>query len=251
MILSKLEDVADELARDMVSGGWTGKTVTLKYKLDTYQVFTRAKSFDRWVSQKKEELFAIGKELLLPELPLTIRLIGLRITKLKDLHAAEPAGGIKHFFEISSSSKRAELEADEEEHLQPGGEDDSMPGFYEEEELESDHLGHDDHTMEGSDDAPSKSYSKPRSGISAKPPSRVSFKDATEASGSSPGQERVAPMHHTCPICSKELKTDNQGFNAHIDFCLSKGAILEAQAEASSPKKLGQKPASTSKKRKR
>lgn len=37
MILSKLEEVADELARDMVSGGWTGKTVTLKYKLDTYQ----------------------------------------------------------------------------------------------------------------------------------------------------------------------------------------------------------------------
>lgn len=37
----------------------------------------------------------IGKELLLAELPLTIRLIGLRITKLKDLHAAEPAGGIK------------------------------------------------------------------------------------------------------------------------------------------------------------
>lgn len=38
----------------------------------------------------------IGKELLLPELPLTIRLIGLRVTKLKDLHAAEPTGGIKH-----------------------------------------------------------------------------------------------------------------------------------------------------------
>ena len=37
MILSKLDDVADELARDMISGGWTGKTVTLKYKLDTYQ----------------------------------------------------------------------------------------------------------------------------------------------------------------------------------------------------------------------
>ena len=37
----------------------------------------------------------IGKELLLSELPLAIRLIGLRVTKLKDLHAAEPAGGIK------------------------------------------------------------------------------------------------------------------------------------------------------------
>jgi hypothetical protein len=36
-----------------------------------------------------------GKELLLPELPLTIRLIGLRVTKLKDLRASSPSGGIK------------------------------------------------------------------------------------------------------------------------------------------------------------
>jgi DNA polymerase kappa len=36
-----------------------------------------------------------GKELLLPELPLTLRLIGLRVTKLKDLRAASPTGGIK------------------------------------------------------------------------------------------------------------------------------------------------------------
>jgi DNA polymerase kappa len=37
-----------------------------------------------------------GKELLLPELPLTLRLIGLRVTKLKDLvAAADPEVGIK------------------------------------------------------------------------------------------------------------------------------------------------------------
>lgn len=36
-ILKKLEEVAAELEADMESGGWTGKTVTLKYKLDTYQ----------------------------------------------------------------------------------------------------------------------------------------------------------------------------------------------------------------------
>jgi hypothetical protein len=41
------------------------------------------------------EVHQIGKELLLLELPLTLRLIGLRVTKLKDLHAPEPAGGIK------------------------------------------------------------------------------------------------------------------------------------------------------------
>ena len=36
-ILAKLEEVAAELEEDMERTGWTGKTVTLKYKLDTYQ----------------------------------------------------------------------------------------------------------------------------------------------------------------------------------------------------------------------
>ena len=37
----------------------------------------------------------------------------------------------------------------------------------------------------------------------------------------------------TCPICSKIIEADNRKFNEHIDFCLSKGAIREAQAKAS------------------
>jgi len=224
MILSKLEDVADELARDMVSGGWTGKTVTLKYKLDTYEVFTRAKSFDWWVSQKKEDLFAIGKELLLPELPLTIRLIGLRVTKLKDLHAAEPTGGIKHFFDTPSPSrKKVKVDTGGQHEFEHEGEEDSMPQFFAE-DSEEDDLEHNDQSVKYSDETQLP-----------KPHSSRSTVDARDSSGSSADQE-----HHTCPICRKQLKTDNQGLNAHIDFCLSKGAILEAQAEGSTPKKAGQ-----------
>lgn len=40
---------------------------------------------------------------------------------------------------------------------------------------------------------------------------------------------------HDCPVCGKTLATDNQGINSHIDFCLSREAIREAQVEASSP----------------
>lgn len=40
-----------------------------------------------------------------------------------------------------------------------------------------------------------------------------------------------------CPICGKTLQTDNQGLNAHIDFCLSRGAIREAQVEATKASK--------------
>jgi len=36
-LLEKLKHVASELETDMVSSGWTGRTITLKYKLDTYQ----------------------------------------------------------------------------------------------------------------------------------------------------------------------------------------------------------------------
>jgi DNA polymerase kappa len=35
--LEKLNEVAAELEKDMEQNGWTGRTVTLKYKLDTYQ----------------------------------------------------------------------------------------------------------------------------------------------------------------------------------------------------------------------
>lgn len=83
-ILEKLEDIAAELEDDMERGGWTGRTVTLKYKLDTYEVFTRAKTLNRWI-KTKSELYEVGRELLQPEWPLRIRLIGLRVTKLKDL----------------------------------------------------------------------------------------------------------------------------------------------------------------------
>ncbi|KAG9316623.1 DNA/RNA polymerase [Chiua virens] len=270
LIFSKLEDVSDELARDMVSGGWTGKTVTLKCKLDNFEgsisrprcivigtdgsalVFTRAKSFDRWVSQKKEDLFAIGKELLLPELPLTIRLIGLRVTKLKDLHAAEPTGGIKRFLETPGSSrKKAKLEVDIGEDPELEEEDDSMPAFFEEEGLDLDHPGHGDETMEGPDDTLSNWRDKPNSAIKAnlcsEATSRGDAIQASEASasGSDPSSHwQLEPEHHSCPICNKQLNTDNQGLNSHIDFCLSKGAIMEAQVEASSPKKLGFKPSS-------
>lgn len=45
---------------------------------------------------------------------------------------------------------------------------------------------------------------------------------------------------HTCPICSKTLEMDNRGLNEHVDFCLSKGAIREAQVMSHNTKSLKQ-----------
>ncbi len=55
----------------------------------------------------------------------------------------------------------------------------------------------------------------------------------------------------TCPICSKAMQIDNRGMNAHIDFCLSKGAIREAQAMASTSAPKSKVSADTSRRRKK
>ena len=36
-LLEKLQEVTEELEKDMAKRGWAGKTVTLKYKLDTFK----------------------------------------------------------------------------------------------------------------------------------------------------------------------------------------------------------------------
>lgn len=73
-ILDKMDEIAVELAQDMEQNGWAAKTITLKYKLNTYEgeshlryskcvlkvlsVYTRAKSVDRWIT-KKEDLYNV------------------------------------------------------------------------------------------------------------------------------------------------------------------------------------------------
>ncbi|KAL1670063.1 hypothetical protein GGF50DRAFT_122768 [Schizophyllum commune] len=228
-IMLKLDEVAAELEDDMKSSGWAGRTVTLKFKLDTYQVFTRAKSFDRWITSK-EDLYAAGKELLAPEWPLILRLIGLRVTKLKDLRAPEP----------------------------------TMPGFHEEEENEPDLSQHDDIAqLSQHDDNAGVSAADfglegdaggaERPASSSEPACMAKLSSvATPAGSSSRPESHAAPRstsvkppskrprslepieeeQHDCPICGKTLATDNDGLNQHIDWCLSRGAILEAQRQS-------------------
>ncbi|KAI0779356.1 DNA/RNA polymerase [Fomes fomentarius] len=275
-IHAKLDEVAAELSDDMTEGGWTGKTITLKYKLDTYKVFTRAKSLDKWVSTRKEDLLAIGKELLKPELPLTLRLIGLRVTKLKDLKAEveSKARGIKRFFNLAPSSshgspsKRRRVdttrpdEGDEElPSLSQDGFATSMPGYLDDAEADAEHLTEVDdmgelvrqapepmskpwsssgvHRNRGSAPSSSKgppvatasTLSKPLSTSSSSPePHKPCITSASPTNHERQADEDVSAPLLECPLCRKRLETDNQGLNEHIDFCLSKQAIKEAQA---------------------
>ncbi|KAJ7188315.1 hypothetical protein C8R46DRAFT_1205488 [Mycena filopes] len=187
-ILGKLDEVCAELESDMEETQWTGRTITLKYKLDSFEVFTRAKSYNRWIS-KKEDLFAVGQELLLPELPLSIRLIGLRVTKLKDLREPNPSNGIKRFFEAANSTSPSKKRRLSPEHDELGGR--LSP------QLETD-----------------------------EPPKTA----PTSSRGGNSDLEAPGQMH-ACPVCGEEVTTENQTLNEHLDLCLNRNVIRQAQGE--------------------
>ncbi|KAJ4468119.1 DNA/RNA polymerase [Lentinula aciculospora] len=220
-ILQKLEEVAEELENDMMETGWAGRTVTLKYKLDNYQVFTRAKSFERWIT-KKDDLFATGKELFIPEMPLKIRLIGLRVTKLKDLRISADSG-IKRYFggpmEHTSPRKKRKITIEE-----PRDDDNynwqdyiHMPGLDGEEEDKAQTI-----EEQSSSTKPSSSNGSPvLEGVIPHPRKPISAK------------KHWVKSETSCPLCGKDLNTsDNQELNAHIDFCLSREAIQEAGGQS-------------------
>ncbi|KAF8348380.1 DNA/RNA polymerase [Amanita rubescens] len=243
-ILEKLEEIAEELEEDMETNGWTGKTVTLKYKLDTYQVFTRAKSTNKWI-KKKDELLAIGKELLMPEFPLRLRLIGLRVTKLKDLRTADNTG-IKRvrscfrvfFGPVDSNSPRKRRKIDGPEH----DEDEDEPTNQSSAVSGKTKIDVPKLKPRPPVSAPARSFPSvgaPQDGLStnyASPAdhetraSKVTQGAKPASAASSSSSKRSEPLR--CPVCDKTILTDNEGLNAHIDFCLSRSAIREAQAES-------------------
>lgn len=128
---------------------------------------------------------------------------------------------------------------------------DAMPGFH---ENDDEHLGME---LVEYEDAPIAGPSKPRprppvSAPACSPPVKFDASNSDAANPKGKGKSRakslapesgVAEQESSgpvlsmleCPICLKQLETDNQGLNAHIDWCLSKGAIWEAQAETVTP----------------
>lgn len=63
---------------------------------------------------------------------------------------------------------------------------------------------------------------------------------------------KADPSSQTCPICGRVLdETDNTAVNAHIDFCLSKGAIKMATAASATSSKTSESPSKSHKTRKK
>ncbi|CAK9781128.1 unnamed protein product [Cutaneotrichosporon oleaginosum] len=100
-ILRELESIAEELEKDMATLQYAGKTITVKFKLHTYESKSRALSVKKFTA-KKEDILPVAVDLIRKEFPLRIRLLGIRMSNLKDLTV--PDTGIRNFLKPGTSS---------------------------------------------------------------------------------------------------------------------------------------------------
>ena len=76
---AKLAEIAKKLGEEMQKERLQARTVTLKIKLTTFEVRTRAVTLPRYIS-KEQDIVQAGVKLLRAEYPVEIRLMGLRMS---------------------------------------------------------------------------------------------------------------------------------------------------------------------------
>ncbi|KAJ9095713.1 hypothetical protein QFC21_005585 [Naganishia friedmannii] len=171
-ILEMLEHIAQELERDLARTGFAGRCVCVKYKV----------SLSKFVNTAAD-IYPHAKELLEKEFPLKIRLLGIRMTHLKDLQG--PQGGLdKYLAETAPRKKKRSRSA--------------SPDSDHDVRIISSDADHDDIRRQ-----PSESASPRHSAL-----------------GISCSHSLTSALN--CPICGTTLKngTTNIDLNRHIDACL-------------------------------
>ena len=236
---AKLRWIAEELEKDLHRTEFKGRTLVLKIKLYTYEVFTRQVAPPKAINSA-DDLYKYALPMLSKyerEIPgMKLRLMGLRCT-----HLVSTKKGDVDFFglrrtgstEDRSSAKRANTDNDgweiwPEEEFEEAARQERQDEMEEAERLSQEQQDHDpttdsnDHLVTDIDDR--KRLLKQGRELSHHPK-----KDSQTKSSKHVDREAWA-----CPICGLPQVAQDREFNNHIDYCLSKQTIKEA-AMASSP----------------
>ncbi|RYP13835.1 hypothetical protein DL765_006707 [Monosporascus sp. GIB2] len=213
----KLRSTAEELEKDMRRAECKGRTLVLKVKLHTYEVFTRQAVTPRAIFLA-DDLFNYSLPILnklQQEIPgMKLRLMGLRCTHLvstkkpdtRAFFGLRPLRTESSGESTDSSSKRKASEALDEDESETGPMTTSTK----------------DDTGDGNDAlGPQVADSRSREGDNR----RSHGKEIV------PNPKRSSPEKEDdwwdCPICSRPQPTDERLFNDHIDLCLSRQAIRD------------------------
>ncbi|KAF4121745.1 DNA polymerase kappa [Geosmithia morbida] len=213
-VREKLRSTAEDLEKDMKRAECKGRTICLKVKLHTFEVFTR-QVVTPYAICLADDLYnnalPMLRKLEQGRSELKLRLIGLRCTNLVSTKRPNTMAffGLKRREEGDSGPIRHKRKTSQ-----------SLYGIEEWEQWPGEH-----HFIEAEEDSldeiPSLGWRADRS--------RLESRHQT----TTPGQSRNGLPTPTepcwdCPICRRPMAADERLFNQHIDLCLSRQTIREA-----------------------
>lgn len=219
----KLRWTATELEKDMRRAEVKGRTLVLKVKLHTYEVFTRQVAPPKAISLA-DDLYNYALPILAKleqDVPaFKLRLMGLRCTHLVSMKKPDARAffGLKPQRSVSSGSNDKTSMMDKPTNLE--GPDCDFSGDWEawpEEDLarldqDLDPVDY-HHDTEAADPASEEIYHHHGKEVVPNPKRK-----------SSPAEDE---SWWDCPICQRPQSTDERLFNEHIDLCLSRQAIRD------------------------
>ncbi|KAK5634868.1 hypothetical protein RRF57_010581 [Xylaria bambusicola] len=201
----KLRSTAEELEKDMQRAECKGRTLVLKVKLHTYEVFTRQVVLPKAIYQA-DDLYQYSLPILTKlqnEIPsMKLRLMGLRCTHLVSTKKPDT----RAFFglqplkvaEGDTSRKSGQQIAREAASMSPGYEDNDRP------ESDVHAEGHECHVLPDEAEQGSVHETIPATTLDVE-----------------------AEQCWDCPICGRPQLADERRFNDHLDSCLSRQTIRD------------------------
>ncbi|KAI9843371.1 MAG: hypothetical protein M1838_002646 [Thelocarpon superellum] len=214
----QLRWTAGELEKDLERTRVKGRTLVLKIKLHTYEVYTRQVRPPRAL-YRADELYDYALPMLSKlekEMPaMRLRLMGLRVTHLV---SRKQDGPLDHFSVLrptssadSDSSKRKATSLEED-----GSEWEVWPDEDFEHAAEAERQSEQDELASLSQELLEEANQRRRHGKEILPNPHPANEPA------------IAPTFWDCPICQRPQAANDRDFNTHIDFCLSRQTIKEA-----------------------
>ncbi|KAH8923613.1 hypothetical protein BT69DRAFT_147546 [Atractiella rhizophila] len=233
----------------MKEGGWSGRTISLGYKLDTFETFSRASSLPkgRYI-HRFEDLYQEGKKILMKELKarqtlfdsggkvvgcggkreLRLRLMGLTMSNLRDEQAiAEQAKKgldswvvtLKEQDNVTAGqSSKHRLEDNEVKLFEA---DDLVQGVDiregDEEEEEKEFRFRPYYTG-----GPSINSKRHSTNGQVSPRHQLRFDAPVKGKGKEETTEE-----YECPVCLKLFQMGLGEFNSHVDQCLNRSLVLD------------------------
>ena len=221
----KLRHTAEELEKDMARVGVKGRTLVLKIKLHTYEVFSRQVAPPKAICLE-DDLYNYSLPMLAKyekEIPnMRLRLMGLRCT-----HLISTERYTGNFFGPRSSMLTERPHScsvgDGEWEVWPDYEfEDAARQEHQDEIDEMERLSQEHDQTEGLVAGPAfhEPFGRYKYGSEPNSPAKpaVAMKESDQ--------------YWDCPICTVPQPANDRDFNAHIDLCLSRETIKEAVADA-------------------